>query len=99
MIIYTSRDIKDRVALGDNRYIMTELGGGKVLLTPDPVQVIEEGTAINKQLLQEMEDRIVLLMNRVFNGLTANPFIIKFTIIDEFSGNGVWNESAGRVEC
>ena len=99
MIIYKSRDIKDRVALGDNKYRMETLPDGRVLLTPDPDQVIEEGTAINKLLLQEMEDRIVLLMNRVFNGLTANPFIINFKTIDEFSGNGVWNELAGRVEC
>lgn len=99
MIIYKSRDIKDRVVLGDNKYRMETLPDGRVLLSPEPDLIIEEGTAINKQLLQEMEDRIVLLMNRVFNGLTANPFIIKFTTIGEFSGNGVWNESAGRVEC
>jgi hypothetical protein len=98
-MIYVSRDIKDRVALGDNKYYMETLPDGRVLLTPAPDTVVESGTDINKELLQLMEDRIVLLMNRVFNGLTANPFIIKFTSIDEFSGNGVWNESSGRVEC
>ena len=98
-MIYVSRDIKDRVARGDNKYYMETLPDGRVLLTPAPDTIVEEGTAINKELLQLMEDRIVLLMNRVFNGLTANPFIIKFTSIDEFSGNGVWNESSGRVEC
>ena len=40
----------------------------------------ERRTDINKELLQLMEDRIVLLMNRVFNGLTANPFIIQIYI-------------------
>ena len=99
MIIYTSRDIKDRVALGDNKFYMETLPDGRVLLTPAPDAIIEEGTAVNKELLQLMEDRIVMLMNRMYNGLTKNPFIIKFTTIDEFSGNGVWNESAGRVEC
>ena len=98
-MIYVSRDIKDRVALGDNKYYMETLPDGRVVLTPAPDVVVESGTDINKELLQLMEDRIVLLMNRVFNGLTANPFIIKFTSIDEFSGNGVWNESSGRVEC
>lgn len=98
-MIYVSRDIKDRVALGDNKYYMETLSDGRVVLTPAPDVVVESGTDINKELLQLMEDRIVLLMNRVFNGLTANPFIIKFTSVGEFSGNGVWNESAARVEC
>jgi hypothetical protein len=99
MNTYVSRDIKDRIALGDNKYRMTELGGGIVLLTPAPDTVIEEGTAINRELLQVMEDRIVMLMNRVFGELTENPFMIKFTSSSDFSGNGVWNESAGRMEC
>ncbi len=98
-MIYTSRDIKDRVALGDNKYYMETLPDGRVLLTPAPDTIVEEGTAINKELLQLMEDRIVLLMNRVFNGLTGNPFIVNFKSASEFSGNGVWNESAGRIEC
>ena len=99
MKTYISRDIKDRIALGDNKYIITDLGDGRVLLTPTPDNVIEEGTAINRELLQVMEDRIVMLMNRVFGELTENPFIIKFTSSSDFSGNGVWNESVGRIEC
>ena len=98
-MIYTSRDIKDRVALGDNKYYMEQLPDGRVMLTPAPDSVIEEGTDINKELLQVMEDRICMLMNRVFNRITSNPFIIKFTTFDGLTGNGVWNESAKRFEC
>ena len=98
-MIYVSRDIKDRVAIGDNKYYMTQLEDGRVMLTPAPDTVVEIGTDINKELLQLMEDRIVLLMNRVFNKLTANPFIISFKTVDGVTGNGIWNESAKRIEC
>ena len=98
-MIYVSRDIKDRVAIGDNKYYMEQLPDGRVLLTPAPDSVIEVGTDVNKELLQLMEDRIVLLMNRVFNRLTANPFIIRFNTFDGLTGNGVWNESLNRLEC
>ena len=46
-----------------------------------------------------MEDRITLLMNRVFNDMTANPFIVRFTTFEGLTGNGVWNTSANRLEC
>lgn len=98
-MIYTSRDIKDRVAIGDNKYYMTTLEDGRIMLTPAPDVVVENGTDINKELLQLMEDRIILLMNRVFNRISANPFIIKFTTFDGLEGNGVWNESTKRLEC
>ena len=98
-MIYVSRDIKDRVALGDNKYYMEQLGDGRVLLTPAPDSVIEVGTDINKELLQLMEDRITLLMNRVFTNVTANPFIMTFKTLDGVTANGIWNESASRIEC
>lgn len=98
-MIYTSRDIKDRVAIGDNKYYMTTLGDGRIMLTPAPDVVVENGTEINKELLQLMEDRIVLLMNRLFNDITSNPFIIRFTSLDGLIVDGVWNESASRLEC
>ncbi len=100
-MIYTSRDIKDRIALGDNKYYITEVndGTGRIILTPAPDSVIEEGTDINKELLQIMEDRIVMLMNRVFNDITTNPFIIRFTSLDGLTGNGVWNATHKRIEC
>lgn len=98
-MIYVSREIKDRIAIGDNKYYMETLADGRVMLTPAPDVVVENGTDINKELLQIMEDRIVLLMNRMFNELTANPFIIRFVTFDGLTGNGVWNESVKRFEC
>ena len=98
-MIYTSRNIKDRVAIGDNKYYMTQLDDGRIMLTPAPDSVIENGTDINKEFLQLMEDRITLLMNRVFNDMTANPFIVRFTTFEGLTGNGVWNTSANRLEC
>ena len=98
-MIYTSRDIKDRIAIGDNKYYMTTLEDGRIMLTPAPDVVVENGTDINKELLQLMEDRIILLMNRVFSTITTNPFIIRFNSLDEVDVEGVWNESWDRVEC
>ena len=98
-MIYTSREIKDRVALGDNKYYMEQLSDGRIMLTPAPDQVIEPGTDVNRELLQIMEDRIVLMMNTLFSGISANPFIIRFVSLDGLTVDGVWNESAGRMEC
>ena len=98
-MIYTSRQIKDRIALGDNKYYMEELSDGRIMLTPAPDQVIEPGTDINRELLQIMEDRVVLMMNTLFSGISANPFIIRFTSLTGLTVDGVWNESAGRLEC
>lgn len=98
-MIYTSRDIKDRIAIGDNKYYMEQLGDGRVMLTPAPDTVIEPGTDINRELLQLMEDRVVLMMNTLFSGISANPFIIRFTSLTGLTVDGVWNESASRLEC
>lgn len=98
-MVYTSREIKDRVALGDNKYYMTQLEDGRIMLTPAPDSVIEVGTDINREILQLMEDRICLLMNRVFTDISANPFIMSFTSLDGLTVEGVWNESAKRLEC
>jgi hypothetical protein len=49
--------------------------------------------------LQGMEDRITMLMNRVFSNITGNPFIIRFVSLDGLSVDGVWNESLDRIEC
>ena len=99
-MVYTSRDIKDRIALGDNKFYMEQLPDGRVMLTPAPDSVVEVGTDINKELLQLMEDRIVLLLNRVFTDITANPFIMTFTSLEGLNvSSGIWNESASRIEC
>ena len=96
---YIARDIKDRVAVGDNCFYMEQLGDGRVRLIPAPDSVSEVGTDINKALLQLMEDRIVWLMNSIFNNISANPFTIEFDTLDGLTVTGVWNESMKRIEC
>jgi hypothetical protein len=96
---YISRDIKDRIAIGDDCFYMEQLGDGRVRLTPAPDVVVEQGTDINKALLQLMEDRIVWLMNSIFNNISANPFTMEFKSLDGLTVTGVWNESLGRIEC
>lgn len=96
---YISREIKDRIAIGDDCFIMEQLSDGRVRLTPAPDSVIEPGTDINKALLQLMEDRIVWLMNTILNDISANPFSIEFNSLDGLTVTGVWNESLKRIEC
>lgn len=96
---YISKDIKDRVAIGDDCFYMEQLADGRVRLIPAPTQVIEEGTDINKALLQSMEDRITWLMNSIFNNISKNPFSIEFKSLDGLTVTGVWNESLSRIEC
>lgn len=50
------RTIKDRIAVGDDIFIVTDLGGGKIKLTPAPQEVAEAGTDVNAALLQPLED-------------------------------------------
>ena len=53
---YTPREIKDRVAVGDDIFIVEDLGNNRIRLIPAPTHVSEPGTPINKALLQPMED-------------------------------------------
>lgn len=96
---YTAREIKDRVALGDDLYRFEGMGDGLFKLIPSPREVLESGTPIDKTLLQLMEDRIVWLMNMLFNDITANPFNITFGSLDGITVAGVWNTSMSRIEC
>lgn len=96
---YISKDIKDRVAVGDDCFYIEQLADGRVRLIPAPDTVIEAGTDINKALLQSMEDRITWLMNSIFNNISANPFSIEFNSLDGLTVTGVWNESLKRIEC
>lgn len=96
---YVSREIKDRIAIGDNCFYMEELGDGRVMLTPAPDSVTETGTDINKALLQPIEDRVVWLMNRVFDDITSNPFMMSFGDLTGITATGVWNKSLNRIEC
>ena len=96
---YISREIKDRIAIDDDCFYMEQLADGRVRLVPAPTVVVEAGTDINKALLQSMEDRIVWLMNSIFNNISANPFTIGFNSLDGLTVTGVWNESLSRIEC
>lgn len=53
---YATRTIHDRVAFGDDIFILTDLGDGRVRLTPDPTSVSEPGTPIDAALLQPIEN-------------------------------------------
>lgn len=66
---YTAPNIKDRVAVGDDLYTMTEVDG-KVKLIPSPTQVVEPGTPINKEFLQPLCDAVE---NMDFNDLLNKP--------------------------
>lgn len=96
---YISREIKDRVAIGDDCFYMEELEDGRILLTPAPDSITETGTDINRALLQPIEDRVVWLMNRVFDDITSNPFMFAFDDLTGLTVTGVWNDSLGRIEC
>lgn len=98
-MVYTSREIKDRIAVGDDCFYMEQLPDGRVRLIPAPDSVTVVGTDINKSLLQVIEDRVVLLMNRVFDDITSNPFNITFNTLDGVSVTGVWNTQSSRIEC
>lgn len=96
---YIARDIKDRIAIGDNCFLMETLSDGRIALYPLPDQVIEAGTDINKALLQPIEDRVVWLMNRLYDDITANPFSISLESLDGISATGIWSEELARIEC
>lgn len=96
---YVSREIKDRIAVGDDIFRIVELADGRVQLVPSPDSVTENGTPINKELLQVIEDRVVWLMNRLYDDITSNPFRISFSDLDGLKVQGVWNESQSRIEC
>ena len=96
---YTARMIKDRIAVGDDCFRIEQLDDGRVRLIPAPDYVEEVGTDINRELLQVIEDRVVLLMNRLFDDIITNPFSISFTSIDGLTVTGVWNTQSSRIEC
>lgn len=94
-----ARAIKDRIAIGDDCFKMEQLEDGRIKLTPAPDSIAEAGTDVNRALLQIIENRVVLLMNRVFDGITSNPFVYTFASLSGLKITGVWNETAARVEC
>ena len=96
---YVSREIKDRVAIGDDCFFIESLGDGRYRLIPAPESISETGTNVNRELLQLIEDRVVWLLNSIFNDITANPFHITFESLDGLTVTGVWNASQSRIEC
>lgn len=58
---YTAPIFKDRIAIGDNKYTMSDVGNGKILLTPAPDEVSEVGTDINKAVMQPLCDTVAQL--------------------------------------
>ena len=55
---YTPREIKDRVAVGDDIFQVEDLGDNRIRLIPAPTHVSEPGTPVNKALLQPIEDEL-----------------------------------------
>ena len=96
---YVARDIRDRVATGDDCFRVLALADGRIKLVPVPDEVLEPGTDINKALLQLIEDRVVWLMNSSFSEISANPFHISFNSLDGLTVTGVWNTVLQRIEC
>lgn len=96
---YVSREILDRIAVGDDKYQVEQLADGRVRLIPSPDSVIEPGTDINRALLQLIEDRVVWIMNRLNSNISTNPFVITFESLDGLTVTGIWNESSSRIEC
>lgn len=94
-----SRDIKDRIAANDNCFVMEQLANGRIRLIPSPTSVTEAGTDINKALLQPIEDRVVWLMNKIYDDFNSNPFYISFDTINDLLVEGIWNENLSRIEC
>ena len=74
MAILAKRTIKDRLAVGDTKYSVEQLDDGRIKLTPAPDEVSEEGTAINADLLQPLEDARVEHATAIENKMDkANP--------------------------
>jgi hypothetical protein len=96
---YTAREIVDRVATGDDLFRIEQLGDGRTRITPAPDSVTAVGTPINRELLQIIEDRVVWLMNRLYDDITSNPFNVSFENLSGVTVTGVWNDAEGRIEC
>lgn len=98
-MVYKARDIKDRIAVGDDCYTLVPLSDGRTQIVPTPTEVIEPGTDLNKAFFQLTEDRVVMLLNSIFNDISSNPFFMAFDTMEGVEANGAWNESAARLEC
>jgi hypothetical protein len=73
---YTPREIKDRVAVGDDIFQVEDLGNNRIRLIPAPTHVSEPGTPINKALLQPIEDYLATGVVPVERTITAGDGLI-----------------------
>ena len=73
---YTPREIKDRVAVGDDIFIVEDLGNNRIRLIPAPTHVSEAGTPVNKALLQPIEDYLATGVVPVERTITAGSGLI-----------------------
>ena len=73
---YTPREIKDRVAVGDDIFIVEDLGNNRIRLIPAPTHVSEPGTPVNKALLQPIEDYLATGVVPVERKITAGYGLI-----------------------
>jgi len=96
-MIHEPRDIKDRVAVGDDIFIIEQLDGGRVRLIPDPTHVLEVGTPINKALLQPIEDALGEV-TRKLAGIEEGARIVPSGLIAMWSGS-VDNIPSGWALC
>lgn len=78
---YVAPDFKDRVAIGDNKYTMTDAGDGKILLTPAPDEVQEAGTDIDKAIMQPLCDTVEKVDNQLI------PYNLYYWLSRGISGN------------
>lgn len=81
------RTIKDRLAAGDNKYLFEQLADGRIKLTPAPDEVSEEGTAINADLLQPLEDARVEHAAAIAALQKLSPPAFYVTVTPATSGN------------
>ena len=73
---YTPREIKDRVAVGDDVFLVEDLGNNRIRLIPAPTHVSEAGTPVNKALLQPIEDYLATGVVPVERTITAGDGLI-----------------------
>jgi hypothetical protein len=96
-MIHQPRDIKDRVAVGDDIFIIEELEEGRVRLIPDPTHVLEVGTPIDKALLQPIENALGAVTQKL-SGIDEGANRIPAGLIAMWSGS-VANIPSGWALC
>ena len=69
---FMAQTIKDRVAVGDDCFRLEQLTDGRTKITPSPDSVTEEGTDLNKALLQPIVDSLEALSTNIDCGEFAN---------------------------